>query len=100
MLGLHSAAPSMAYSLVNVAPSNNIRVVGDLGVGIEPIGEFSGVPAEGADKIAVPPIESGDDVVQRRQHLALVECQDAGQHHCPFGSPGARSPPGRERTAG
>ena len=25
MLGLHKAAPSMAYSLVNAAPSNNIR---------------------------------------------------------------------------
>ena len=80
MLGLHNAAPSMAYSLVNVAPSNNIRASESSLSGIQAIGEFTGVPAEGADQIAVTPVEAGDDVVQRRPHLVLVESQDALQH--------------------
>ena len=92
MLGLHSAAPSMAYSLVNVAPSNNIRASDRSSVGIQAIGEFAGMPAEGADQIAVPPVEAGDDIVQRRAHLVLVEGQDARQHQLPRGSPGARNP--------
>ena len=58
MLGLHNAAPSMAYSLVNVAPSNNIRDFGQFAVGIQAIGEFTGVPAEGADQISVTPVEA------------------------------------------
>ena len=67
MLGLHNAAPSIAYSLVNVAPSNSIRVSDSSRVGIQPIGELTGVPAERAGKIAVTPVEAGDDVVQRRR---------------------------------
>ena len=38
------------------------------------------MPAEGADQIAVTAVEAGDDVVQRRPHLVLVEGQDARQH--------------------
>ena len=63
MLGLHNAAPSMAYSLVNVAPSNNFRASESPPVGIQPIGEFTGVPTEGAEQIAVTPVEADDDVV-------------------------------------
>ena len=80
MLGLHNAAPSMAYSLVNVAPSSSIRASESSHVGIQAIGEFVGVPAEGADQIAVTPVEPGDDIVQRRPHLVLVQGQDARQH--------------------
>ena len=50
MLGLHSAAPSMAYSLVKVAPSNSIRASESSQAGIEPVGELVGVPAERADR--------------------------------------------------
>ena len=63
MLGLHNAAPSMAYSLVNAAPSNNFRASESSRVGIQPIGEFIGVPTEGASKIAVTSVEADDDVV-------------------------------------
>ena len=44
MLGLHNAAASMAYSLVNVAPSNNIRAGRPCDVVIQAIGELTGVP--------------------------------------------------------
>ena len=37
--------------------------LGEFTAGIQPIGEFTGVPAEGADKIAVTPVEADDDVV-------------------------------------
>ena len=49
-------------------------------VGIQPIGEFAGVPAEGADQVPVTPVEARDDIVQRRAHLVLVEGKDAPQH--------------------
>ena len=39
---------------------------GDLGLRIETIGEFRSMRAEDTDKVAVPPVESGDDVIQRR----------------------------------
>ena len=51
-----------------------------LAVGIEAIGEFTGVPAERADQIAVTPVEAGDDIVERRAHLVLVEGEDALHH--------------------
>ena len=54
--------------------------LGEITVGIEAIGEFTGVPAECADEIAVTPVEAGDDIVERRAHLVLVEGQDASQH--------------------
>ena len=38
------------------------------------------MPAEGADQISVPPVETRDDIVQRRPHLILVEGKDASQH--------------------
>jgi hypothetical protein len=39
-----------------------------------------GMRAECADQIAVPPVEAGDDIIQRRAHLVLVEGQDASKH--------------------
>ena len=59
MLGLHSAAPSMAYSLVKVAPNNNIRDSDEFAVGIKAIGELAGVAAERAGQVAVTPSRSG-----------------------------------------
>jgi len=44
------------------------------------IGEFVRMTPEGADQIAVTPIESGDHVVQRRPHLVIVQRQDPCQH--------------------
>ena len=80
MLGLHNAAPSIAYSLVNVAPSNNIRASERSLAGSRRSASFTGVPAERARQIAVTSVEAGDDVVQRRPHFVLVEGQDARQH--------------------
>jgi hypothetical protein len=37
--------------------------LGKFPVGIEAIGEFTGVPAEGADKIAVTAAEPDDDII-------------------------------------
>ena len=47
MLGLQSAAPSMAYSLVKVAPISRRRVSESWQFWIEAIGELVGVPEEG-----------------------------------------------------
>ena len=54
--------------------------LGKITGGIKAVGDFTGVPAEGADQIAVTPVEAGDDIVQRRAHLVLVEGQDASKH--------------------
>ena len=40
MLGLHSAAPSMAYSLVKVAPSSSCRVSESVAARVEPVGDL------------------------------------------------------------
>jgi hypothetical protein len=36
-----------------------------MNVGIQAIGEFTGMPVEGADQVSVPPVESRDDIIQR-----------------------------------
>lgn len=46
MLALRNAAPSIAYSLVNIAPSNNIRASERITGGIEAIGDFTGMLAK------------------------------------------------------
>ena len=46
MLGLQRAAPSMAYSLVKVAPSSRRRVGDSWQFRVEAIGELVGVPEE------------------------------------------------------
>ena len=80
MLGLHNAAASMANSLVNVAPSNNIRD-SDSSMSVSRRSASSPAwPTEGADQISVPPVEARDDIVQRRAHLVFVEGKDASQH--------------------
>ena len=38
------------------------------------------MPFERADQIAVPTVETGDDIVQRPTHFVLVEGKDALQH--------------------
>ena len=53
--------------------------LGELVIGVQAIREFTGVPAEGANKIAVTAVEAEDDIVQRRPHVVLVEGQDARQ---------------------
>ncbi len=80
MLGLQRAAPSMAYSLVNVAPSSKSPRPGEHAVRIHPIGELVGVVPEGLVEVAVPAREPGDDIVEGALHLVLVQRQDALQH--------------------
>ena len=80
MLGLHNAAPSIAYSLVNVAPSSSIRSSERSLSRIQAVGEFPRVPTEGSHQIAVATGEPGADLGQRRPHLLLVESQNALEH--------------------
>jgi len=46
ILGLHNAAPSIAYSLVNTAPSNKHSRLRKITGGIKTVGDFMGVPTE------------------------------------------------------
>ena len=85
MLGLHNAAPSMAYSLVNVAPSRYRSRLGQFGRRIQPISQFARMLAESAHQIAVPPVETRNDIVQRRADVILVQGQDAPQHRARAG---------------
>ena len=85
MLGLQSAAPSMAYSLVKVAPSNSIRTSESWMVGIKAVSELVGVPTERAREVAVTSVEADDDVVQRRPHLVFGQGEDALEHHARSG---------------
>ena len=85
MLGLHNAAPSMAYSLVNVAPSNIVRASDSSACRIQPISQFARMLAESAHQVAVPPVETRNDIVQRRADVILVQGQDAPQHRARAG---------------
>ena len=71
-----------------------------LPVGVQAIGEFAGVPTEGAHQIAVTPVEAGDDIVQRRAAPRPRPGQGCAPGRHPRGTPGARTLPAQERTAG
>ena len=95
MLGLHNAAPSMAYSLVNAAPSNNIRASESALSGSDDQrvrGRAGGRCHQGRGDAR----QAGDDVVQRRAHVVVVQGQDARQHRSRSGS--SRSKPSRPGT--
>ena len=61
-------------------PQQQHSRLGKITVGVKAIGELTGVPAECADEIAVTSVEAGDDIVERRAHLVLIEGQYAIQH--------------------
>ena len=80
MLGLHKRRPLNGVLAGECRPQQQHSRLRECAVGIQAIGEFAGVPAEGADEVAVTPVEAGDDIVQRRAHLVLVEGKDALEH--------------------
>ena len=66
--------------MVKVAPSSNIRASDTRAPGSQPIGQLTRMPAESIAEVAVPAVESGDDIVQRAQHLVFTQREDARQH--------------------
>ena len=120
MLGLQRAAPSMAYSLVKVAPSSRRRVGDSWRVRVEAIGELVGVPEERVGQAVMSTLEPRDHVVEaplnfvvrqrqdalqdcRRPGLLLVEAlvprdEQAGHHTRPVGGNVDRAATGQARS--
>ena len=79
MLGLQSAAPSMAYSLVKVAPSSRRRVGDSWRSWVEAIGELVGVPEERLGQAMVSTLEPRHHIVVASLNLVVRQRQDALQ---------------------